>query len=67
MKRFDLVLTEGPDGTVLAHKLDCPMVQQHRMHGRPLCTMIGCELPLPKNLQWHECWDEGGRNGGRAA
>ena len=53
----DYTLTEDADdrGTVLAHRPDCRMVVLHRMRGRPICTMFGCEGPLPPDVKKHSC------------
>lgn len=54
----DLTLTEDKDGGVKAHRPDCPEVERHRREGKPLCTMLGCQGPLPDRLRLHECLDE---------
>jgi hypothetical protein len=42
---IDLVLTEDDEdpSKVLMHRLDCPMVAQHRAQERPVVTLFGVE------------------------
>jgi hypothetical protein len=54
----DVTLTVDPDGELLAHRTDCPMVQLHRMQGRYIATLFGMEVPLKpdtKDVRLHEC------------
>ncbi len=57
MTKIDIALTEGPDGKALAHRLDCPVVAEHREQGRPLATLFGIE-ELPSKVARHECLDQ---------
>jgi hypothetical protein len=52
---YDLSLTQDEKGGLLAHRPDCPMVQDHRERDLPICTMLGCEGPLPADIKRHEC------------
>ena len=59
MRPYDLSLTQDEKGGLLAHRPDCPMVQDHRERDLPILTMWGCEGPLPAAdegfLGYHEC------------
>ena len=56
-KGYDITLTEDPKrpGRALAHRPDCPAVQIAREAGEMLCTMIGIEAPLGKEVKQHSC------------
>ena len=51
----DYALVELPDGKVQAHLADCATVRWWAAFGQPVLTMLGCEKPLPADLQRHEC------------
>ena len=51
---IDISLTEGEDGHVLMHRPDCPMVERHRVEGRPVVTLYDCEL-MPTEVARHDC------------
>jgi len=50
----DIALTEGPDGRPLAHRPDCPVVQQHRAAGRFITTLYDIQ-GSPADLACHSC------------
>jgi hypothetical protein len=55
---MDITLTEDPDakGKLLAHRPDCEMVTRHRIEGKPIFTMLGCQAdPPPDMLKRHSC------------
>jgi hypothetical protein len=54
----DITLTEGENGEVLAHRIDCPEVQKHREDSRPICTLFGIEKPLPSSVKRHSCLEK---------
>jgi len=56
----DVALTEDDSelGTLIAHRLDCAIVQRHREEGRMICSMFGSEEPLPPDLKRHSCLRE---------
>lgn len=41
-----LIEDDTAPGQVIAHHESCPLVQQHREAGRPICSML-IEVPLP--------------------
>ncbi len=53
----NLVLTEDDEkkGEIIAHHLECPVVQEHRAQGRYLATLIGIQKPLPSHVKQHKC------------
>jgi hypothetical protein len=53
----DISLTEDDEmsGSLLAHRLDCPVVQDHRARGRPIMTLIDLQRPLSPDVKRHEC------------
>ena len=51
----DFVLTEDRDGRPIAHRLDCPVIARERALGRPICTLLACERPLPADFNRHAC------------
>ena len=54
----DIVLTEDETGkALLAHRPDCPMIDEHRKWARPIMTMFGCEKPLPPDVARHTCFE----------
>jgi hypothetical protein len=57
----DIALTEDDDraGGVIAHRIDCPVVQIHREAGRVIMTMLGCKHPLAGEIKRHHCLEEG--------
>jgi hypothetical protein len=59
MATVDITVTEDDEtpGGMLLHTPGCPMVQAHREAGRQLCTMFGCQVPLPdmKGTRLHTC------------
>jgi hypothetical protein len=59
MIRGVVTLTEDDEkpGDALLHDPDCPMVQDHRIQGRPIITMMGIKLPIPPGLKCHSCID----------
>jgi hypothetical protein len=53
---IDITVTMNEDGTgSLAHRPDCEMVQRHRLEGKPLMTMFGCDEPLSDVVKLHQC------------
>ena len=58
-KTHDYALTEDEDGGALAHRLDCPMVAEHRAASRPVLTLLACAKPLVlSDARRHHCLDE---------
>ena len=55
---YDITLTEGDDGELLAHHLDCPMVEAHRAQNRPIMTLMGCTKPLVTWVNQHSCLEQ---------
>ena len=51
-------VTGDGNGKVIAHHPDCPVVQQHRIEGRPIMTMLVDDRPLPVDLAQHSCLAE---------
>lgn len=52
---YDLSLTEGQNGRLVAHKPDCMVVTTHRNLGLPIMTMLGIDGPLPDDVAKCEC------------
>jgi hypothetical protein len=54
---IDIALVEDDDdpGHVMAHRLDCPVVRQHRDEDRMIFNLFGISKPLPDDLKRHEC------------
>jgi hypothetical protein len=52
---IDLAITEDDDApmTLIAHRPDCPVVERHRVAGRPVMVMLGCENA--DNIKLHSC------------
>jgi hypothetical protein len=61
---MDVTLTEGENGEILAHRIDCPEVQKQRAQGRPLATLLGIEKPLPADVRRHSCLRAGRETAG---
>jgi hypothetical protein len=56
---YDVSLLEADGGgRLVAHRTDCPVVQQHFDQERLIFTMLGIEKPLPLYLGRHECLEE---------
>jgi hypothetical protein len=57
---INIALTEDDKepGKTLAHAPNCSVVQAHRIAGRPIMTMLGCEGPLPDDMKKHSCLEE---------
>jgi hypothetical protein len=56
-KAKDYALAEGPDGGVLVHRVDCPVVRAQASRGEPVMNMFDCQGDLPKDLKRHSCLD----------
>lgn len=55
----DLALTgDQATGEVIAHRLDCPVVQLHRDAGLPILNLYDCQGTLPADLKRHACLDQ---------
>ena len=53
---IDIALTENDERNgVVAHTLDCPVVQQHREEGREIASLYGIAGPLDPSLPQHSC------------
>jgi hypothetical protein len=55
MNERNYTVTVDPDGALLLHTPDCPMVHDHRRKELPLMTMLGCEGELPDEVKRHRC------------
>ena len=53
---YDVSFAPNEDDTALiAHRPDCPDVRAQADRGEPVATMLGCEAPLPPEIEWHDC------------
>jgi hypothetical protein len=55
MQQLDFAFTVDPNGTMVAHRADCPTARQLAAEGAPVITMIGCLLPLRDEIKRHSC------------
>ena len=50
---WDIALAPEKDGTLMAHRADCPYVRMLAANDVPVMTMLGCKK-LP-DLPFHDC------------
>ncbi len=55
---MDIALAEGPDGKMLVHRVDCPLVRAMAARGEMVATLFGIQGALPDDLEKHSCLKE---------
>jgi len=54
----DIAVTVSETGGLLAHRIDCAMVNYHRASNQPVLTMIGIQNEIPSRIKKHGCLEE---------